>query len=501
MSDPDTPVAAEGTVPAAAPSIADRAGAGVFRLGALALWWYLTIVFLYGAAVGPLRFGAGVTMTVLLLGSFAISRFVLRRSRGASRSPSWMLDGGLVLLGGLAVTLVADVLFTARENRRRAQADASVSERVRGSDPRVWHGELFPRSFFPTERAFTLFKPNVRVEGFTFGEYYTPAMLASPTLVDSVLELRPVSYAIGPHGLRELEPLGATRIFALGDSFVMGYATGEGRIWTDLLGAALGEPIYNLGVSSTGPRPQLELLRHLFATHADSVRPAHLLWMLFEGNDLENSYAERRPADSAPRSGRWAALEGTIVQPLVSLPGRLRDQSILRRVLYGRLRIDPVTTRPEGQLEIDGIRLTTPLFHSERWGYRLFSPADVERATKPKDYVLNHPNRPLLDRTFAEMRELSERHGFRVTVLMAPSDARMYGADFQDFPKLSETPHFTEYVMELARQHGFAAVDMLPLMRPYADREMLYYRDDHHWNARGNEVAALVIQQALRGEP
>jgi hypothetical protein len=26
---------------------------------------------------------------------------------------------------------------------------------------------------------------------------------------------------------------------------------------------------------------------------------------------------------------------------------------------------------------------------------------------------------------------------------------------------------------------------------------MLYYRDDHHWNERGNEIAAQLIQAAL----
>ena len=83
--------------------------------------------------------------------------------------------------------------------------------------------------------------------------------------------------------------------------------------------------------------------------------------MLFEGNDLENSYAERRP-QSEPRGGVREALDGTIVQPLLSLPGRLRDQSILRRIMSGGLRIDPVAAGPQGRLEIDGVRLTTPLF-------------------------------------------------------------------------------------------------------------------------------------------
>ena len=480
-------------------SIADRAGPAVLRVAALFVWWYLAIVLLYGESIGPIRFGSALTVIVLVAGSIVVAGGVsaARRSAyGATR----MLDFGLLMLAGLVVVLAADITFTVMDNARRRRAEAAIAQEVREADPRLWHGEIFPRSYHPTDRAFTLFKPNVRVEGVTYGEYYTPAMLASPTLVDSVLERRPVSYAIGPHGVRELEPLGASRIFALGDSFVMGYATAEGRIWTDLLGSALGEPVYNLGVSSTGPRLQLDLLRYFLTTHGDSARPAHLLWMLFEGNDLENAYVEVRQAQPAetPR----LLLEGTILQPIASLPGRLKAQSLLRRLIQGELRVaPPATTLLGGRIEIDGVRLTTPLYHSSRWGYRLFSPPDVERATRPRDYVLNHPHRPLLDRTFEEMRELSERHGFRVTVLMAPSDARLYGPAFEDFPRLSEVPHFTEYVMDLARRQGFTAIDMLPLLRPYAEREMLYYRDDHHWNARGNEVAALVIRQALGGEP
>jgi len=118
-------------------------------------------------------------------------------------------------------------------------------------------------------------------------------MLASRILVDFVLELRRLSYSIGPLGLRELEPLSRSHIFALGDSFVLGYATDEGRIWTDLLGAALGEPVYHLGLSSTGPEPQLLLLEYLLSMHSDSMRVRQLLWMIFEGNDLETRTKRR----------------------------------------------------------------------------------------------------------------------------------------------------------------------------------------------------------------
>jgi hypothetical protein len=45
---------------------------------------------------------------------------------------------------------------------------------------------------------------------------------------------------------------------------------------------------------------------------------------------------------------------------------------------------------------------------------------------------------------------------------------------------------------------GFRVIDLHSLLRPFANTELLYYRDDHHWNVRGNEVVAQLITAALR---
>ena len=47
----------------------------------------------------------------------------------------------------------------------------------------------------------------------------------------------------------------------------------------------------------------------------------------------------------------------------------------------------------------------------------------------------------------------------------------------------------------------FGVVNLLTLLQPYAGSEMLYYRDDHHWNERGNEVVARLLQAALHDAP
>jgi hypothetical protein len=63
---------------------------------------------------------------------------------------------------------------------------------------------------------------------------------------------------------------------------------------------------------------------------------------------------------------------------------------------------------------------------------------------------------------------------------------------------VSREPHFLRFVERLAGRTGFSTVNLADLMRPYAERELLYFRDDTHWNAHGNRVAAeLIAQHAL----
>ena len=231
----------------------------------------------------------------------------------------------------------------------------------------------------------------------------------------------------------------------------------------------------------------------MLETHASSMHVQRLLWMIFEGNDLENSYDELLPdSATAPRS----PFDGTLLEPVLSVPARLKGTSVLRRLVRGQLTFSS-GGHPYGQSEIDGQALPLPLFHSKKFGYRFFVPADVEAATQPVSYVMNHPNRARLERTFQEMRTLSQKGQFGVTVIIAPSDARLYGDAFEGFPALSAKPYFASYVADLSQQMGFSVVNLLDSLRPFAQTELLYYRDDHHWNERGNAIVSQIIAQAL----
>jgi hypothetical protein len=471
-----------------------RLGPPFFATIAVAFLIYVCFVVLAGVRLGGVSFTTMNTMVAFAAGVVLIMiarRVAVRRAAGARLFDLGV--AGLLLLVGL---FVVDVVYTIVLNARQSRVMETASAEVREADRHVWHGELYPRLWIPTDRNFFLYKPDVRLSAETFGEYYQADMLRSPLLRDSVLEPRRLSYDIGSDGLRELRPLSACRTVALGDSYVFGYATDAGSIWTTRLGQMLGEPVCNLGVSSTGPRSHLQLLEYLQAQHPDSLRIERVLWMIFEGNDLENSYEVTR-APPEPRNRRRELLAGTLPELALAIPGRLRNQSVLRRLLTGELRARQGVVTAGGRAEVNGIRLLTPLYHSSRFGHKLFNPDDVLRATFPASYVLEHPHRPLLDQVFEEMKALAARHGFEVTVIVAPSDARLLGPSFEDFPPLSERAHFIDYVVDLAGRTGFRAINLLPLMEPAAREELLYYRDDHHWNVRGNELAASLIRDAL----
>lgn len=457
-------------------------------LAVVALSTYLVFTLLAGVTIGPFEMRTRYVLLVLLaawVGSWWLGGILVKKERGRT----WLSNLGAASLSILFSLLAADLLFAFWRGRIAPDPAVVNVDYERESDPVIWHGELYPRTFHPTGQSFVLYKPEVSLRGFTYGEYYEHRLLRSPLLRDSVLEYRQVAYDINRHGLREDAAFSEARVFALGDSYVFGYATDNGAIWPDVLEQAIGEDIYNLGVSATGPKQQVQLLEYLLNTHADSLKIEQLLWMIYEGNDLENSYAElRRPPEPEQQASH------SLFGALTDLPRAMREGSVLHAVSSGGLALP---SSEQGTRQIDGVQLRNPLYHSARWGYRLFNPGDIRAATRDEAYVRAHPNAAALASTMRELQQLAQKHGFSVTVLLAPSDVRLYGETFEGMPQLSSTPSFLDHVSRLSGELGFSVVDLVTLMRPYAANELLYYRDDHHWNVRGNAVAARIIAESV----
>jgi len=217
--------------------------------------------------------------------------------------------------------------------------------------------------------------------------------------------------------------------------------------------------------------------------------------MIYEGNDLEGSYVTPRPRATGSVLAR--ALRDTILQPLGKVPDVLKAQSFITRLRTGEARLRGADR--DGHASIDGVSLAYPFYRSAKLGPRLFYPLHIERAQLSATYVRDHPNRPALEQTFQDMAALAREAGFRVTVVLAPTAERLHGRYFEDFPPLSERAHFLDFIRELALARGFEVVDLHALLAPEAGEELFYFRDDDHWNLRGNQRAAELIAAHVVG--
>ena len=217
--------------------------------------------------------------------------------------------------------------------------------------------------------------------------------------------------------------------------------------------------------------------------------------MLFEGNDLENSYMEARPSGGG-QGGVRRLVGGTVLELPITAVELVKEGSVITKLRDAAAGHGVGIVDPERYV-VDGVTLAAPLYRSQTLGPSLFLAWDIERATYPRSYVEEHPNRASLEQVFSDMRALGEEYGFRVTVTVAPSAPRLQGPAFDGFPELSDRPHFIDFIDDLSERTGFAYFDLLGAMQPYAQSEMLYFRDDHHWNERGNALAAEILYQAL----
>lgn len=375
----------------------------------------------------------------------------------------------------------------------------AVTAVSRHSDPNTWIGELYPELYFPTDKNFRLHKPGRSISGSHYGDMYRPSLLASPLLSSSVFSKKHVTISINDDGFRETTKPAGHKILAVGDSFTFGWGVDHDRTWVKLLERSIGEPIYNMGMQDSSPKQEFLLLEHVIDSQKLDFRGGLLLWMIFEGNDLEGSYDELHPVQKPPSLfGRL--FKDTIIETLWSIPAKVRQESVVARFRDGRAEFSGLESedRTKKHYAIDGIPSPFPLYVSHRFGPKLFIPEQLRGAQRSKQDVESHPNRLPLQKTFEQMKSLAQRAGFQVVVIIAPSDVRLYGAEFEDFPSLSDTSHFNILIAQLAGRHGFEIVDLQELLRPYAMKELLHFRDDDHWNEQGHVAVADILGGFLR---
>jgi hypothetical protein len=467
-----------------------------FTVAAGLAWTYALIVLFMDETVLGIEIRHRYLALAILVGFGCFCWLASTAARNHRVSLPTLNSITLATVASLCALIAADTAYKVYLNASSSPSNDLYLSAKRIMDPNIWVGELHPRDYFPTESNWHIFKPNTSISGTHYGWTYMPEMLKSPVLSKSVLERHHVSFSIDRHGFRETSDLHQARIFALGDSFTFGWGLDQADSWPKLLEKGLGQPVYNLGTHDASPKQEVELLGYLLKSQPDHVTIHELFWMIYEGNDLEDGYESLVVRKGATED----FLAGTILEPIASLPRTIKHQSIIHNLQTGRSVVRAIGRNAAAYdpFEVDGVKLVTPLYHSPKFGYRLFVPRHLKIVAESASYVQTHPNRPALDQAFADMAALAQKHRFHVTVLIMPTAERLYAPYFEHFPAISEQPHFIRYIEALSNRMGFETMSFETLMKPYSEKELLYFRDDDHLNRRGSEVVVEILMEHIR---
>ena len=274
------------------------------------------------------------------------------------------------------------------------------------------------------------------------------------------------------NGFRNERDLQSADMVVIGDSFVEAMTVANAELVTSQLARLQGKIVANLGQSGYGPLQELVVLQR----YALPLHPHTVVWMFFEGNDLQDVIFYRLMLEHPPtlRQAFW-------------------KRSFTRNAYLAvkRLFKPPVKTPGTQRAGIcqgpDGRQLTTYFAYRSR----ALSPEELSALDETA-------------RAFATAYKLCAAQGIRLLIVFIPTKFRVLHSLCQFPPEsqcskwlLNDLParlpsalrsasldigylDLTSYLVEAARTEG------LP-----------YYRDDEHWSPEGHKVAAKAINDYI----
>jgi hypothetical protein len=327
--------------------------------------------------------------------------------------------------------------------------------------------------------------PNVRFDGIIHGEFTGPASMAR------YREYKEYAFVTDRFGFRNAgtvdEPLD---VIVLGDSYGMGDSTTQDKTWSSVLSKQYGLRAYNLAVAGDGPWMEFTNLGLEIDRLKRKPRGTVVLWMIFTGNDLTDPcYPIFRKAQLPWRSG--------LAELAVSY-GAFRARSPLALSLS---RIKERRAQRDSRWEGDVIAKKFPDGTDI-----LFRRSFVWASALSADGVRDAPNYDCLRGTIAAMRSLAESKNLAVAIMQAPPKEEVYSWVLHGARPWSTAPSpsgFAFAVREIAREERIPFLDLKPLLveaskRAYRETgQVLWWRDDAHWNVRGSREVAKMAYEFL----
>ena len=280
--------------------------------------------------------------------------------------------------------------------------------------------------------------------------------------------------SVGARDRERLEVDDAPRIVVLGDSFVEGWNLPTEQRLTNLLEHSTGLEHLNFSMGHFGPYQSYLVYRDLGKRYTHD----HVLIGILPINDFIDLDYERA------RHAVWYPYR----------PYLLGQYPNLKRFDYR-----------EGKFK--------NFLRSHSYGYNAMAHGYLHlRADTFDPYARPLRNEKGLVQSF--FHEFSEQQFLRLRycleLLVAAADGKQVVVflipaqqDFLRHHQSGEGPLYDQ-LAELGAVHGFHVVNLLPRMlralpRSQPPWEAYYFRDDYHWNARANVVAAKILQRKLRG--
>jgi len=278
-----------------------------------------------------------------------------------------------------------------------------------------------------------------------------------------------VSLGAADAGFRDDGLSGEVFAVVIGDSYASCASVAVEACWVEILEQQTGQDWANLGVVGYSPQQEERML----ARYGLPLQPKVVVWVFFP-NDLNDAWRFEQFGSGAAQAGQfwrnpvlaWLARHSTVYNigaffwynralfyNLVTFNNQTapRDSNLVWWLTYTDLSVPEVA---------DGLMLT---------------------------------QRSILE---ARQQVLAQDEKTQFMVILFPYREQVYApAELQ--PQLDQ---LNKTMADFCRQQTLTCLDLTPALRERANQtdEMLYFRKDIHLNPRGNEVAAEILNEALR---
>lgn len=281
-----------------------------------------------------------------------------------------------------------------------------------------------------------------------------------------------------PKGIYQSNPLD---IAALGDSFAQGFCVPPDKSFVALIRQRFAATL-NLSIAGNGPLLELATLKE----YLSSLKPRHVLWFYFEGNDLTGLQIEKKI------SLLMRYLKGDFNQGLM---GRQRDidQALIGfiddRQTARKMNQPPPQRRnwiSKGVSDLGGIITLGSL----RQKLGLIQGRASQEAEVLSD--LDGPNMDLFGQILVEAKSCVNAWGGTLDFVYLPSSTRYFGS-------AAEVPlRMRARVLSAVSALGIPVIDIHPAFQARGDvRSLFPWGGYGHYNEKGHRVVADEVLKAI----